>query len=58
MSDILKSIKARLNRLKKIEEEHKKNTNDIQKEKDGGQIDEKPVALESGLTRQDQDRLI
>ena len=33
MSEILKSIKARLNRLKKIEEEHKKNTDEIIRQK-------------------------
>ena len=33
MSEILKSIKARLNRLKKIEEEHKRNTDDIIRQK-------------------------
>ena len=31
--EILKSIKARLNRLKKIEEEHKRNTDDIIRQK-------------------------
>ena len=33
MSEILKSIKARLNRLKKIQEEHQKNTDDIIRQK-------------------------
>ena len=33
MSEVLKSIKARLNRLKKIEEEHQRNTDDIIRQK-------------------------
>ena len=42
MSEILKSIKARLNRLKKIEEEHQKNTDDIIRQKQKNTQEKRP----------------
>ena len=43
MSEILKSIKARLNRLKKIEEEHKKNTDEIIRQKQENTQEKSPT---------------